>query len=102
VATLVRARARNGLARHSLNNQLLIALQCPQATYVCGLRAWLELDYCVRKDERAIRILAPMKVRLADDDPAASVARRSPRVQIRGRHPPPWHARLRYGRAREV
>jgi N-terminal domain of anti-restriction factor ArdC len=49
----VRARARNGLARYSLNNQLLSALQCPQATYVCGFKAWLELGYCVRKAERA-------------------------------------------------
>jgi hypothetical protein len=65
-----RARARNGLARYSLNNQLMIALQCPQATYVCGFRAWTELGYCVRKGERAIRILAPMKVRLAADDPS--------------------------------
>jgi hypothetical protein len=67
----VRARGRNGLARYSLNNQLMIALRCPQATYVCGFRAWIELGYCVRKGERAIRILAPMTVRLAADDPAA-------------------------------
>ena len=67
----VRARARNGLRRYSLNNQLLIALQCPHATYVCGFKAWLELGYCVRKGERAIRILDPMKVALADNDPAA-------------------------------
>jgi antirestriction protein ArdC len=66
----VGARARNGLGRYSLNNQLMIALQCPHASYVCGFRPWLELGYCVRKGERAIRILAPMKVRLADDDPA--------------------------------
>jgi hypothetical protein len=71
-ARWVRARARNGLRRYSLNNQLLIALQRPEASYVCGFKAWIELGYCVRKGERAIRILAPMKVKLADDDPATS------------------------------
>jgi hypothetical protein len=39
---------------------------------VCGFKAWIELGYCVRKGERAIRILAPMKVKLADADPATS------------------------------
>jgi hypothetical protein len=30
---------------------------------VAGFKAWLELGYCVRKGERAIRILAPMPVK---------------------------------------
>ena len=46
----------------------MIALQCSQATYVCGFKAWLELGDRVRKGERAIRILAPQKVRLASDE----------------------------------
>lgn len=67
-ARWVRIRSRNGLARYSLNNQLLIALQRPDATYVAGFRAFLELNLCVRKGERAIRILAPAGViRRADD-----------------------------------
>jgi antirestriction protein ArdC len=41
-------------------NQLLIAFQCPEATRVAGFRAWLELGYCVRKGEKALRIWAPM------------------------------------------
>lgn len=56
----VQIRARNGLARYSINNQLLIALQAPHATYIAGFRAFLDLGYCVRKGEKAIRILAPM------------------------------------------
>jgi len=32
----VRVRARGGLARLSLNNQLLVALSCPDATVVAG------------------------------------------------------------------
>lgn len=59
----VRVRATNGLARYSFGNQLLIAMQRPDATYVAGFRAFLELNRCVQKGERAIRILAPMNVR---------------------------------------
>ena len=78
----VRMRARGGLARLSLNNQLLIALSCPDATFVAGFKAWLSLGYCVRKGETAIRIIAPMlvKARRADvvDGDTAGDAR--PRV----------------------
>src|SRR3954452_6078712 len=64
----VRVRARNGLSRYSLSNQLLIALACPQATFVAGFRAWLELGYCVGKGERAIRIMAPMAIKDREPD----------------------------------
>ena len=50
----VRIRATNGLARYSFHNQLLIALQRPDATYVAGFQAFLELGRCVRKGEKAI------------------------------------------------
>ena len=63
----VRVRARNGLTRYSMNNQLLIALARPNATFVAGFRAWLDLGYCVRRGEKAIRILAPMPVKRATD-----------------------------------
>ena len=59
----VRVRSRNGLARYSINNQLLIALAMPDASYVCGFRAWLGLGYQVRKGEKAIRIMAPMPIK---------------------------------------
>src|SRR4051812_611401 len=64
----VTVRAKNGLSRYSLNNQLLIALACPHASYVAGFKAWLELGYCVRKGERAIWILAPLPVKRRDDE----------------------------------
>ena len=54
----VAVRSKNGLARYSLGNQLLIALACPHASYVAGFRAWLGLGYQVRKGEKAIWILA--------------------------------------------
>lgn len=66
----VRVRAQGGLARLSLNNQLLVALSCPDATFVAGFKAWLALGYCVRKGERAIRIVAPMPIKPRDAEPA--------------------------------
>ena len=45
-----------------LSNQLLVALARPDATFVAGFKAWLDLGYCVRKGEKAIRIIAPMPV----------------------------------------
>jgi len=59
----VRVRAQDGLARLSLNNQLLVALSCPDATFVAGFRAWLKLGFCVRRGESAIRIVAPMPLK---------------------------------------
>ena len=62
----VRVRSRNGLSRYSVNNQLLIALARPDATFVAGFRAWLELGYQVRKGEKATWILAPLKIKERD------------------------------------
>ncbi len=59
----IEIRARNGLARYSLNNQLLIALQAPDARFVAGFHAWKDLGRRVSKGQRGIRILAPMPVR---------------------------------------
>jgi hypothetical protein len=66
----VRVRAQGGLARLSLNNQLLVALSCPDATFVAGFKAWLELGYCVRTGEKAIRIVAPMPIKPRDPEPS--------------------------------
>jgi antirestriction protein ArdC len=53
-------RARVGLRRLSVGNQLLVCLQDPAATYVAGFRAWLTLGYCVRRGSAShIRIWAP-------------------------------------------
>jgi hypothetical protein len=66
----IRVRATNGLARYSLRNQWLIALECHRRgitpTYIAGFRAFLQLNRCVRKGERAIRILAPVAVKERD------------------------------------
>ena len=62
----VRVRSRNGLARYSVNSQHLIALSRPDATFVAGFRSWLELGYQVRKGEKAIWILAPLRIKERD------------------------------------
>jgi hypothetical protein len=45
---------------YSLNNQLLIVLQCPHASKVMGLRQWNRLNRYVKKGEKGIRVLAPL------------------------------------------
>jgi len=52
-------KVRRHFHDYSFHNQLLIAMQCPEATRVAGFRRWLELGYCVGKGEHAIRIWAP-------------------------------------------
>lgn len=52
-------QVRRHFHTYSFHNQLMIAMQCPQATKVAGFRRWLEIGYAVRKGERAIRIWAP-------------------------------------------
>ena len=64
----VKVRTRNGLARYSLNNQLLIALQAPDAQFVAGFHAWKDLGRRVSKGQHGIRILAPMPCRSRDDE----------------------------------
>jgi antirestriction protein ArdC len=53
---------------YSLNNQLLIAAQRPDATRVAGFRTWQQLGRQVRKGERGIRIVAPLIRRVTNDD----------------------------------
>lgn len=44
---------------YSVNNQILIRMQCPQATFVAGYRTWKEMGYQVALGQKGIRILAP-------------------------------------------
>ncbi len=65
-------QARSTLHGYSLHNTVLIASQCYERgiepSYMAGFRAWLKLNRCVRKGEKAIRILAPMTVKERDAD----------------------------------
>jgi antirestriction protein ArdC len=61
-------RIRAMFRQYSAANTWLIAIQMPDATRVAGFRTWLKLNRCVRKGERAIRIWAPMTVKLRDEN----------------------------------
>ncbi|MDQ2895298.1 MAG: ArdC-like ssDNA-binding domain-containing protein [Actinomycetota bacterium] len=61
-----RVRCQAGLARLSLSNQLLVAIACPEATFVAGFKAWLHLGYAVQRGEHAIAIIAPLPVKERD------------------------------------
>jgi hypothetical protein len=54
----VKVRSRNGLGRYSWRNQLLIALQAPDARFVAGFHTWRDFGRRVSKGAKAIRILA--------------------------------------------
>ena len=46
--------------RYSVNNQMLIYMQCPSATHVAGFNKWKsQFSRSVKKGERGIRIIAP-------------------------------------------
>lgn len=61
-------RIRGMFRQYSAANTWLIAMQMPDATRVAGFRTWLKLNRCVRKGERAIRIWAPMTMKLRDEN----------------------------------
>ena len=65
---------------YSAGNCMLIALQCHQRgivpEHVAGFRTWLKLGRCVRKHEKALRILAPISVKERDMTGAETGERR--------------------------
>lgn len=53
---------------YSANNQVLIAMQMPEATAVAGYNSWMRnFDRHVKKGEKSITILAPMKIKIKVD-----------------------------------
>jgi hypothetical protein len=54
--------------RYSFGNVCLIMAQMPTATRVAGFNTWKDLGRYVRKGEHAIRILAPCRYKVTDDD----------------------------------
>lgn len=54
--------------RYSFGNQVLIAMQFPDAKEIAGYRSWQALGRQVRKGEKGIRILAPMKFAAKERD----------------------------------
>lgn len=48
---------------YSFHNRMLIWVHRPDATFVAGFKAWQEMGRSVRKGEKGIPILAPMRVK---------------------------------------
>ena len=65
-AAYLRCQAR--FHRYSPRNVLLISLQRPDATQVAGYRVWQSLGRQVRRGERAISILAPLRSTSHDEE----------------------------------
>lgn len=63
-------RVRAMFHSYSAGNCMLLALQCHERgivpEHVAGFRTWLKLGRCVRKGEKALRILAPVSVKERD------------------------------------
>jgi antirestriction protein ArdC len=79
-------RTRSAFHRYSLSNQLLIAMQRPDATRVASFRGWLKLGYCVQKSEHAIRIWVPMpptKAQLTKWETDGADPKTKPRVRFK-------------------
>lgn len=53
--------------QYSLNNTLLILIQCPEATHVASYKKWGEMDRQVRKGEKGLSIFAPMMRKITDE-----------------------------------
>jgi len=51
---------------YSFHNCLLIVMQKPEATHVAGFRKWQLMNRYVRKGEKGIAIIFPMKVKITD------------------------------------
>jgi hypothetical protein len=64
-------RVRAMFHSYSAGNCMLLALQCHERgivpEHVAGFRAWLKLGRCVRKNEKALRILAPVTLKERDE-----------------------------------
>jgi len=56
--------------RYSFGNVLMIHAQRPGATFVAGYATWQQLGRQVRKGEKAIRIIVPMRRKVEGEDEA--------------------------------
>ncbi len=57
---------------YSASNCFLILTQCPEASQVAGYNTWKKLRRQVRKGEKAIQILAPLKRKVEDEETGES------------------------------
>ena len=60
---------------YSINNCILIASQCPGASFVCGYKKWNEFNRNVMKGESGIMIFAPIKSKIKVEEPLYDIER---------------------------
>jgi hypothetical protein len=64
-------RVRSMFRAYSAGKCMLLAYQCHERgiepRHIAGFRTWLKLGRCVRRGERALRILAPVSVKEHDE-----------------------------------
>lgn len=79
-------RARRHFHGYSFANQILIAMQMPEATRVAGFTAWLKLGYAVQRGSVGIYIWAPChpsEKRMREWREAGADPEREPRTHFR-------------------
>ncbi|MDP2326248.1 MAG: ArdC family protein [Gammaproteobacteria bacterium] len=64
----------NAMPNYSLNNQILLMMQMPEAQMVCGYRKWAEFGRNVKKGEKALRVLAPSTRKIDQENPTTGEA----------------------------
>ena len=65
-------RTQSRFHSYSFNNILLIFSQYPSASQIAGYRTWQQLGRQVKKGEKAIQILAPIKRRIESETEEAT------------------------------
>ncbi len=58
----------NGFHRYSIHNILLVWVQKPDFTLLAGFRQWNKKGRSIRKGEKSLKILAPIKKRIKDEN----------------------------------
>ncbi|WP_236572287.1 ArdC-like ssDNA-binding domain-containing protein [Nocardiopsis sp. FR4] len=76
--------SRAWLRRYSVNNLMLILHQYPDARDVRAFGAWLKVGRHVRRGERGIRILAPVRYRVEEESESTETDDTGRRYQVRG------------------
>lgn len=64
--------------RYSFRNQILILVQCPDATFVAGFQKWREMGRFVKKGEKGIAILVPIIYKKKGDDAESDLKSEQP------------------------
>ena len=75
--------------RYSLNNQLMVFIQRPDATLVAGFNKWKSLNRSVKKGQKGIAIFAPCKYRVPPENgpsatPSDGKNQEANRFQLKG------------------